>query len=151
MARILVVDDDGQIRSMLRLTLERAGYETETAPDGEAAVRLQRQKPADLLITDIIMPGRDGLEAIMDFRREFRECKIIAISGEGCRLPGDCLPAARQLGAARVFLKPVERVELLSAVRALVGEGSTAASAGNAAPAGWSGAAADSSRMTRQE
>lgn len=120
MARILVVDDDAQIRGLLRMTLERAGYETDVAADGGSAVRIQQDKPADVLITDIMMPERDGLETIMDFRRQYPQTKIIAISGAGCRMGNDFLPVAAQLGASRTFVKPIERVVLLDTVRELL-------------------------------
>jgi len=124
-ARILVVDDDEQIRTMLVMTLEEAGYEADEAADGRAAIRKQREKPADLVITDLIMPEKEGLETIMDLRKEWPSTKIIAISGGGRAVPGDYLLHARHLGAARVFRKPIERSELLGAVRELLGEGAS--------------------------
>jgi len=122
MARILVVDDDEQVRTMLRLTLEGAGYETEDAPDGRSAMHLQERKPADLVITDIMMPDKDGLETILDLRRQWPEAKIIAISGGGRVIPHDYLDHAKLLGAEKVFTKPIEREELLTAIRELLGE-----------------------------
>ncbi len=122
MPRVLVVDDDAQVRTMLQMTLEKAGYETEVAADGNAAIRLQRERPSDILITDIMMPDKDGLETIMAFRREFPNSGIIAISGGGCGAPGDLLPVAVHLGATRAFFKPVGRHELLEAVQALLNE-----------------------------
>jgi len=69
MARILVVDDDDQIRTLLRVTLEREGHEVFEAPDGNVALSLYHQNPADLVITDIIMPEKEGIEMIMELRR----------------------------------------------------------------------------------
>ena len=123
MARILVVDDDEQVRTMLVMTLEEAGYEADEAADGRAAIRRQRENPADLVITDLIMPEKEGLETIMDFRKEWPGAPIIAISGGGRTVQGDYLLHAKHLGAARVFRKPIERSELLGAVRDLLGEG----------------------------
>ena len=104
---------------MIKLILERAGYETDVAPDGKAAVQAQHENPADIVITDIFMPEMDGFAAIMEMRKDNPETRIIAISGGSNRVVGDYLPIAQQLGAARVFHKPVDRDELLKAVREL--------------------------------
>ncbi|MFH1679321.1 MAG: response regulator [Candidatus Eisenbacteria bacterium] len=122
MARILIVDDDEQVRTMLRITFEEAGYEAGEAPDGSAAIRRQRENPADLVITDLIMPEKEGLETIMDLRKEWPGARIIAISGGGRLVPGDYLLHARRLGANRVFRKPIDRKKLLGAVRELLEE-----------------------------
>jgi DNA-binding NtrC family response regulator len=122
MARILVVDDDEQVRTMLRMTLEAAGYEAEEAPDGKIAIRILRERPADLVITDLIMPEKEGIETIMDIRKEWPGAKIIAISGGGRLVASDFLWHAQRLGAARAFQKPIDRKKLLDAVRELVGE-----------------------------
>ncbi|MBD3337336.1 MAG: response regulator [Candidatus Eisenbacteria bacterium] len=119
MKRILIVDDDDQVRSMLRLTLERAGYEVEEAPDGRAAVACSARKPFDLVITDIIMPELEGFETIHKLRTAHPEVKIIAISGGGRLAPDGYLEVAGNLGAARSFVKPVDRDELLKAVHEL--------------------------------
>lgn len=121
MARILVADDDFQVRTMLRLILERAGYEVEEAADGEEAVEVYRANPPDLLITDIIMPEKEGVGAIMDIRKEYPDAKIIAISGGGRFAAENYLVLARSLGAQRIFAKPFERNEILSAVEELIG------------------------------
>jgi DNA-binding response OmpR family regulator len=115
-SRILVIEDDDQTRRMLRQMMERAGHEVIDAPNGEVALELFRDAPADLVITDILMPERDGIETIRDFRREFPEVKIIAISGGGRDGVMDFLPVARQLGACRTFNKPAGRQELLTAI-----------------------------------
>ena len=81
MARILVVDDDQDMRKLLRKTLEKAGYEVVEAPDGVKATRVYQQNPADIIITDIFMPEKEGLELIQEVKRNFPGAKIIAISG----------------------------------------------------------------------
>jgi len=83
MARILIIDDESQIRSMLRLMLERVGYEVDEAPDGLEGIRQYREDPADLIITDLIMPNKDGIGMIIDLKKEFPKVKIIAMSGGG--------------------------------------------------------------------
>jgi DNA-binding response OmpR family regulator len=120
MARILVIDDDVQIREMLRQMLEREGYEVADAPDGKAAMKIQREDPAHLIITDIIMPEKEGLETIKEVRQEFPEVKIIAISGGGRIKPEPYLKIAEKFGARYIFTKPVEREELLAAVLELL-------------------------------
>ncbi|MFC1885957.1 response regulator [Thermodesulfobacteriota bacterium] len=117
MARLLVIDDDDQFREMLREMLIREGYQVETAPEGETGIRLYRNAPFDLIITDIIMPEKEGVETIMELKRNFPEVKIIAVSGGGQIGPRDYLEMAKKLGADRTFSKPLLRVELLDAVK----------------------------------
>ena len=122
MVRVLVVEDDEQVRTMLRMTLEQAGYEIEEAADGVAAGLAQRRRPVDLVITDIVMPEQDGLATIIDLRKNYPVTKIIAISGGGSTSPGCYLEPAKALGADLTFPKPITRERLLGAVRELVGE-----------------------------
>ena len=121
MARILIIDDDVQILDMLRQTLEREGFEVVDAPNGEEGIRLYREDPADLIITDIIMPEKEGIETIMELKRDFPDVKIIAISGGGRVDPEEYLHMAEKLGAKRTFAKPVEREDLLKAIQELTG------------------------------
>jgi DNA-binding NtrC family response regulator len=120
MARILVVDDDDQIRALLRVTLEREGHEVVEAADGNIALTLYHQSPADLVITDIIMPEKEGIEMIMELRRSDPEVKIIAISGGGSMNPVSYLKWASEFGAQRSFTKPIDREDLLTAVGELL-------------------------------
>ncbi len=120
MASILVIDDETQTREMLKEMLKREGYEVIDAPDGEAGVKLYREKQTDLIITDIIMPEKEGIEIIMELRGDFPDVKIIAISGGGRSEPADYLNMAKRLGAERTFKKPFDRKEFLGAVRELL-------------------------------
>jgi DNA-binding response OmpR family regulator len=122
LAHILIIDDDPQILDMLSQTLEREGYEVITASDGKEGLRLYRENPVDLIITDIIMPGKEGIETIMDLRRDFPHVKIIAISGGGQIDAEQYLSMAQKLGAQRTFIKPFERAELLKAIMELLGQ-----------------------------
>jgi CheY-like chemotaxis protein len=122
MPRILVVEDDYQVRTMLRLTLERLGYEVDEAANGEVACEKFRSRPFDLTITDIVMPEKEGIGTIIDIRREDPDAKIIAISGGARGGPGIYLDSAEKFGAARTFTKPVDPKELLLAVQELLGE-----------------------------
>jgi len=122
MKRILIIDDNDQLRSLLREILELGNYVVTEAPNGDIGARLFRQQPADLVITDIFMPEKEGLETIRELRRDFPDVKIIAISGGGSRGALGYLPTAKKLGAHRTFIKPFEMLELLAAVHELLGE-----------------------------
>jgi DNA-binding response OmpR family regulator len=102
---------------MLAQTLVRAGYEIVAAGDGREGLRMHRASPADLILTDLIMPEKEGLETIVEIRRDFPQSRVIAMSGGGRHHPEDFLPVARKLGAARTLAKPFTRDDLLTAVR----------------------------------
>jgi len=117
MARILIIDDEPQIRSMLKLMLERDGYEVIEAPDGVEGIKVYRQHPADLIITDLIMPNKDGIGMIIELKKEFPDVMIIAMSGGGLNKPDGYLKGAEKLGAACTLTKPIDREEMLKAVK----------------------------------
>jgi DNA-binding response OmpR family regulator len=121
MHRILLVDDDEPFRRMLRLTLTQLGYEVLEAADGNAALRLHAAQPADLVITDLIMPEREGLDIIQELHRHQPALKIIAISGGGRINAKDFLVIARIFGAHRTFVKPFAIHELAAAIAELLG------------------------------
>lgn len=117
MRHILVVDDDKMISDLLRRTLERAGYRVTEAHDGQMALNAHKAAPADLVITDMIMPGMEGIETIMEFRRRSPAMKIIAMSGGGMGKGTDYLNLAKKFGAFHTLAKPfsIERVTKLVA------------------------------------
>jgi len=117
MALILIIDDEPQIRSMLKLMLERDGYEVAEAPDGIEGIRVFRQNPAELIITDLIMPNKDGIGLIIDLKKEFPNVKIIAMSGGGLNKPEGYLKGAKKLGADCTLTKPIDRDEMLRAIK----------------------------------
>ncbi len=117
---VLVIDDDKQIRDLLRQVLEESGYDVKDASDGNVGINLYRENPTDLVITDIIMPEKEGLETIMDFRREFIDVKIIAISGGGAVAPDEYLHMAKKIGALKTFVKPFSLREIIEAVDELI-------------------------------
>ncbi len=120
MARILIVDDESQIRKMLRQMFEREGFEVSVASNGMQGIKAYRENPADLIITDIIMPVKEGVEMIMELKKDFPDAKIIAISG-GRRIgPDEYLKIAERIGVNRTFKKPLEREELLKAVKEIL-------------------------------
>ncbi len=121
MPRILVVDDDQDVREMLRQMLERAGYGVSIATNGPEALAEYRGAPADLIVTDIVMPEKEGLETILELRKDFPEVKIIAISGGGRLGPQNYIEMAAAFGAQRTFTKPLDRKEFLAAVSELIG------------------------------
>jgi CheY-like chemotaxis protein len=132
MGSILIIDDEEDIRDALQMVLESAGHDVKVASNGNEAVELQRGEPADLIITDIIMPGKDGVDTIKEIRQEFPGIRIIAISGGGGVLPNEYVPdaitttaylaAAKEAGADMVFTKPFERKDLIQAVDELFGQ-----------------------------
>ena len=117
MQRILVIDDDEQMRALLRDILERAGYEVTEAQHGLEGLKLFRARPADLVVTDLIMPEKEGVETILELRAEYPEVPIIAVSGWGRNGPRDYLEIAARLGARRTVAKPFTRQEILAAVQ----------------------------------
>ncbi len=117
---ILIVDDEEQMRLMIRQLLESSGFEISEAPEGKTALRLCREKQPDLMITDLIMPEKEGIETIVEIKRDFPEIRIIAISGGGQSDPETYLSLAKNLGAERTFVKPFEMNELLKAVKDLL-------------------------------
>ncbi len=117
---ILVIDDDDQIRAMLRKMLERSGYEVDEASNGIEGIRRYREKPTELIITDILMPKRDGKETILEIKKEFPNVKIIAMSGGGWIGPEIDLKIAEEMGAMKTFTKPIQQEKLLEAVRELL-------------------------------
>jgi CheY-like chemotaxis protein len=111
--RILVVDDEAPIRAMLAQMLETEGYEVHTAEHGEEGLDLVRKIVFDLVITDMIMPVKDGLKFIMELIRDYPDMKILAISGGGERY----LTMAGYLGDIATLEKPFKREVLLEMVR----------------------------------
>src|SRR5688572_234064 len=83
MQRILVIDDDEQVRALLYEILDRAGFKVVEATNGVEGLKLYRAQPADLVITDLIMPEKEGVETILELRREFPDVRVVAISGGG--------------------------------------------------------------------
>jgi len=103
---ILVVDDEGPICTLVQIALERAGYAVEAVEDGFAASRKLRGQNYDLLITDLLMPDRDGLELIREARREYPGMRIIAMSGGGKVGREQYLKIAKGMGADAILTKP---------------------------------------------
>jgi len=121
MARILIIDDEELVRFTLRQMLERAGHEVHEARDGEEGLAQYREQRPDLVITDIIMPEKEGIETILELRRDGQDVKLIAISGGGRIGNLGVLETAKKLGADEAMAKPIERNQLLAMVQACIG------------------------------
>ena len=120
MTRILVADDDRDVRTALRDALTSEGYEVHTAPDGERAMQMHDKAPADILITDLFMPEQDGLETLQYFRARNPDLPIVVISGWKPGQKTDHLAVAQHAGANVVLRKPFELGELLARLETLV-------------------------------
>src|SRR4051812_16983873 len=105
MAHVLVIDDEAAIRSFVRLALEKAGHRVSEAADGDEGLRAFRADPADLVLCDIFMPEKDGLETIQILRRASPGVPVVAIGGGNYR-GTDFLAVARKLGATAALYKP---------------------------------------------
>jgi len=125
MHKILIIDDEPHILLMLKKMLERAGYEIDMASNGNEGLELFRKSPTDLVITDIIMPEKEGLETIREMRRMRPELKIIAMSGGGKVSADNYLEIAKIFGASRVMSKPFTHKEMVATVKDLMGAGTT--------------------------
>jgi DNA-binding response OmpR family regulator len=121
MRKVLLIDDDASLRQPLAEALRDVGLEVVEACEGAHALRIQLNDPVEIVITDIFMPGEEGIETIHTLRSRYPALKIIAISGglvQGGKY--DYLSVAREIGADRVLRKPFRLAALLSAIDELV-------------------------------
>ena len=118
--RVLVVEDEKLVRRTLSMMLRAGGHEVTEVEDGQRALSYLERHPADVVVTDIIMPVKDGLELIAELRRRFPNVKIIAISGGTRSSRADALNAAKALGANRILAKPFRQEALLDLVDELM-------------------------------
>ncbi|MGD0993418.1 MAG: response regulator [Gemmatimonadales bacterium] len=118
MARVLVVDDQPEVRRLMLRLLERAGHTTAEADGGAEGLRQLAAQPADLVVTDLFMPGMDGLEFMRELSLRHPGMRVIAVSGGGFMDAASILAVATALGAVRTLSKPFDQSEFL----ALVGE-----------------------------
>jgi CheY-like chemotaxis protein len=120
MARILVVDDMPEIRDVLKTALEEFGYEVALACEGGDALRQHADTPADVVITDLHMPGMNGLDTVRAFREKHGAVKIIAMTGAETFMVEKNLESSRINGADFTLTKPFELGALLKAIRELL-------------------------------
>ncbi len=122
MARLLIIDDEKDIRDLLGETFSEQGHQIQLARSGKEGLELIRRNAVDLVLTDIFMPEKDGIETILELHEEFPDVKIIAYSGGGSVGVQDALDSAMEFGAARVFSKPLDLRKLTNAVDELIAE-----------------------------
>jgi CheY-like chemotaxis protein len=117
MAKILVIDDDAALRRVINRTLTHAGHQVAEAEDGAQALRVFNANPADLVVTDIFMPQKEGIETILELRRDHPSVRILAISGN---VDDFYLDFAQNLGAEGTLKKPFRAEELLREIDKLL-------------------------------
>lgn len=120
MGRILIIDDDTHILKMMKKMLERAGFDVEFALNGNEGIRAFKKTPADLVICDIIMPEKEGLETIREMKRLYPDLKILAMSGGGRVSSKNYLNTACAFGATSTMGKPFSQKQLVSTVKELM-------------------------------
>ena len=121
MPRILVIDDESLTRSTIVTILNREGFSVEEAPDGQTGIDMIHKTTPDVVITDIFMPDKDGIEIVVELKRSCPRTKIIAMTGGGQRRMMEIAAAATLLGADHILYKPFETESLLAAVNAALG------------------------------
>jgi CheY-like chemotaxis protein len=114
LTKILLVEDEEAVRSMLKAVLEDEGYQIQEASNGKEALQSYASSPADLILTDIVMPDTEGIEMIMKLRKSDPKVKIVAMSG------GNYLTLAKRLGADHILEKPFSNQALLDTVKIML-------------------------------
>ena len=116
MAKILIIDDDPTILGVFKRFLEAKGHSVDVAANGQEGLDIVSKTPMDLIVTDIMMPDKDGLEVLIDMRKDHPDVPVIAISGGMHVMPIDFLPLAKKFGACKVLYKPIELEDLHAAI-----------------------------------
>ena len=120
MAHLLLIDDDELFRPMLSENLEQLGHTVTEARNGKEGLARYANAPADLVLTDLIMPEKEGIETIMELRKRWPEVKIIAMSGGGRVAASSYLNTAQKLGAGCILTKPFSNDELVAAINKML-------------------------------
>ncbi|MFL5245251.1 MAG: PleD family two-component system response regulator [Gemmataceae bacterium] len=120
MARILIIDDDDDVRAVVRIGLESAGHQVLEASDGELGLFAYAKHAPDLVLCDIFMSGKEGLETIRDLRSKHGDVKVIAMSGGLHGGEIDFLPIAKKFGASHILAKPFQMQNLMAAIDELI-------------------------------
>lgn len=124
MAHILVIDDEQGMREAMQKILTRAGHQVSLASNGREGLAHVTISPPDLVVTDVFMPEKDGIETTIALRKSYPQMKIIAISGGGRSSNFDFLEIAKKMGADAVLQKPLRMADLLEQVTRLLGAAS---------------------------
>jgi len=117
MSSVLVIDDDPVICQVMRRVLERRGYDVATAPDGQSGLGRFAQLQPDLVIVDILMPGKEGIATILELRETNPDARILAMTGGGSFNSGEVLRIAELVGADNSLEKPFRPAELVASVK----------------------------------
>ena len=117
MPSILVIDDEAHMRSLIARTLAGVGYDVEEAEDGAKGLARLESPGIVLVLTDLLMPGREGLETILEMRRRWPAIPVIAMSGGGVNPAGNYLELAHRFGAVATLAKPFKASELVTVIR----------------------------------
>ncbi len=125
MATILIIDDIDYIRKSIRSILQALGHVILEASDGNEAVEITRKNRVDLLITDVVMPKKGGIETLLEHKEELEWIKKIIITGEVTRESTAFITLAVTLGVKKVLYKPFEKEELVNAVKEALGDAKT--------------------------
>lgn len=120
MADIIIIDDERDVRATVRKILERDGHTVRDADNGNQGIRLHRERPADLVITDLFMPDKEGIETIRELRELSPELRILAVSGGASMQPDGPLSDAEFLGADGSLAKPFTVEGLQDKVRSVL-------------------------------
>lgn len=123
-SRILVIDDEEMIRDIVMSVLAHAGYEVFCAGNGNEGLEILKTQDVDLVVTDILMPEKEGIETIVEIRKSRPKIRIVAVSGGGRANNLHPLQIAGKIGADKTLPKPFEPDELLAMVQGLIGQGS---------------------------
>jgi DNA-binding NtrC family response regulator len=121
MAYILIIDDERSIRELLSDVFAGAGFDVDVAETGLQGIRMVAARRPDLVVTDILMPDKEGLETILELKRSSPDLPIFAMSGGSLGGPIDVLGMARRFGAIRVYAKPFDPFEMLQAAQTQLG------------------------------
>jgi CheY-like chemotaxis protein len=119
-ASILIIDDEPQFRKLFVEKVAKLPYTVIEGQDGDEGLRLFQEHQPDLVITDLVMPKKEGIETIIELKKTTPDVKIIAISGGGRNTPGSYLDMAKHMGAEHVFAKPVDWKKMLAAIQEMV-------------------------------
>lgn len=122
MAQILIIDDDRHLRYAVRTALEEAGHDVREAGDGKEGLQACAEQSVNLVLCDLFMPGKEGLETIIELRQRFPGVPIIAVSGGHATSGMDCLPMAAKLGAEKIVYKPFDMNRLLALIQGALDE-----------------------------
>jgi len=114
--KILLVEDDRVTRLKLKRWLLELNCEVIEASNGNEGIDVYNDQRPDLVITDIIMPEKDGIQMLLELQREYSDINMFFISGVGEKEPGEYLPQVQDIGVLRTFAKPIDKGELLAAV-----------------------------------